>query len=146
METSARPIVNVYVVLPPGSSAGEYGSPQRLQLSFSADAGAGGSGRESSAGGRGRSLLLTTGVAAVVSLVMMLGVLSVTRSGVGSAAAHQVAAAVPPRYVPSLATGQAGTPAGVVEEFSRDLAQAPRVTPPPSTGAPSGPSAFGFNQ
>jgi hypothetical protein len=143
MEPGGRSIVNVYVVLPPGpSSGGECGAPQRLHLSFNADPLAAGGGRES----RGRSLWLTSGVAALVSLAVMVAVQAVTRGGPAGAAAHQVAAAVPPRAAaPSLAIGQAGSPASVAEALAHDLAQPPRVTPAPGAGTAGGPSAFGFN-
>jgi hypothetical protein len=142
MEPGGRSVVNVYVVLQPGPSAGgEYGAVQRLHFSVNADPPVAGGGPEK----RGRSLLVTSGVAAFVSLAVMVAVQAVTRGGPAGGAAHQVAAAVPPRVAPSLAVGQAGSPAGVAEALVHDLAQPPRVTPAPGAGTAGGPSAFGFN-
>jgi hypothetical protein len=141
MEPGGRSVVNVYVVLQPGPSAGgEYGAVPRLHFSVNADPPVSGGGRER----RGRSLLLTSGVAALVSLAVMVAVQALTRGGAGSAA-HEVAAAVPPRVAPSLAVGQAGSAASVADALAHDLAQPPRVTPAPGAGTAGGPSAFGFN-
>jgi hypothetical protein len=130
--------VNIYLVLPPAGAFAE-GRPATANLCLYL-----GSERSPPAAtssiGRRRPLLTTVGVAAAVAITLGVGFHLVGRSAADRGARPQPAMA-------SVGTPSAPASTAALDTLARQLAQPPRVTPPPSAvPGGGGPSAFGFGQ